>query len=207
MNNTLIAVDVAKSVFEIAVSRQPGRICERQRLSREAFQAFFVTRPRATVVMEACGSAHFWARKLKGFGHDVALLPPSHVKPYIRRNKTDRADAKGILEAFRNEEIHHVPVKAIHQHTVSTMHQVRTAWMAARTARINTLRGILRELGFVIPIGASQVVPAVRQLIPDAEVICLMHSGQLSRPDSGTEKSWVKPNASDSQSIAPRAST
>ena len=169
MNDTLIAVDLAKTVFEIAVSRAPGRVCERKRLSRSRFLGFFATRPPSTVVMEACGSAHFWARKLKACGHDVALLPPSHGRPYIRRNKTDRTDAKGILEAFRNEEIRRVPVKSVHQHTLAALHRVRSAWMAARTARINTMRGVLRELGFVIPEGATRVVPAVRLLIADAD--------------------------------------
>ena len=162
MNNTLIAVDVAKSVFEIAVSRRPGRISKRERLPRDQFAGFFATYPQATVVMEACGSAHFWARKLKGYGHDVVLLPPGHVRPYVRRNKTDRADAKGILEAYRNEDIRRVPVKSVHQHTLAALHRVRSAWMAARTARINTLREVLSELGFVIPEGARHVVPTVR---------------------------------------------
>ena len=83
-NDTLIAVDPAESVFEIAVSDRPGKVTERCRLSREKFLAFFVQRPRATVVMEACGSAHHWAREIQRLGHEVVLLPPQQVRPYVR---------------------------------------------------------------------------------------------------------------------------
>src|SRR5262245_42913098 len=114
-NDTRIAVDVAKSVFEIAVSDRPGRVSRRARPARAQFLQFFANQPAATVIMEACGSAHYWGRRIESLGHKVVLLPPHHVRPYIRRNKTDRTDAKGILEASRNEEIHPVPVKTVAQ--------------------------------------------------------------------------------------------
>src|SRR5512137_3000588 len=98
-NDTRIAVDLAKSVFEIAVSERPGRVARRERLPRSRFLTFFAQQPAATVVMEACGSAHYWGRRIEQLGHRVTLLPPHQVRPYIRRNKTDRTDAKGILEA------------------------------------------------------------------------------------------------------------
>jgi transposase len=98
-NDTMIAVDLAKTVFEIAVAHRSGKIDERRRLPREQFLAFFVNRPAATVVMEACGSAHSWARKIQQLGHAVVLLPPRQVRPYVVGNKTDRADVKGMLEA------------------------------------------------------------------------------------------------------------
>lgn len=94
-NDTRIAVDLAKSVFEIAVSDRPGRVGPRGRLPRAQFLSFFAQRPAATVVMEACGSAHYWGRRIEALGHRVVLLPPYHVRPYVRRNKTDRTDAKG----------------------------------------------------------------------------------------------------------------
>lgn len=112
-NDTRIAVDVAKAVFEIAVSDRAGHVSRRERLPRAQFLAFMAQQPSATVVMEACGSAHHWGRKIQDLGHRVVLLPPHHVRPYIRRNKTDRTDAKGILEASRNEEIRPVPVKTV----------------------------------------------------------------------------------------------
>lgn len=122
-----------------------------------------------TVVMEACGTAHFWGREARVHGHRVVLLPPHAVRPYVPRNKTDGADAKGLLEAVRNEAIRPVPVKSIDQHVLAGLHRLRSAWMATRTARLNTLRGLLRELGFAIPLGARQVVPAVKALLSEVE--------------------------------------
>ena len=169
MQDTTIAVDVAKSVFEVAVSRRPGRVAERHRLTRQRFARFLAEQPPATVVMEACGMAHHWGREAQARGHQVRRLPPRDVRPYVRGNKTDRSDATGLLEANRNEAIRPVPVKSVEQHALAGLHRMRAAWMAARTARLNTLRGLLRELGVVIPTGARQVVPRVWELVSDAD--------------------------------------
>jgi transposase len=168
-NDTRIGVDVAKAVFEVAVSDRPGHVSRRERPTRGQFLAFMAQQPAATVVMEACGSAHHWGRKLQSLGHRVILLPPHHVRPYIRRNKTDRTDAKGILEASRNEEIRPVPVKTVAQQVLTSLHRLRSGWMLERTARLNALRGLLRELGVFIPVGAREVVPTVWGLIEDAD--------------------------------------
>ena len=151
MEHTTIAVDLAKSVFQVAVSHQPGRVDEERRLSRDRFLAFFAQRPPATVLLEACGSAHYWARQLQPFGHAVRLLAPHDVRPYVRRNKTDRTDAKGLLEANRNEEIHPIPVKSIAHQAIASLHCLRSTWLATRTARLNTIRGLLREFGILFP--------------------------------------------------------
>jgi transposase len=169
MKDTTISVDVAKSVFEIAVSLHPGHVAETHRLPRARFAPFFATRPPTTVVMEACGMAHHWGRELKSQGHCVVLLPPHAVRPYVPRNKTDRTDAKGILEAFRNQAIHPVPVKTVVQQAIAALHRLRSRWMATRTSRINTVRGVLREFGLPIPVGSRQVVPAVRVALEDAD--------------------------------------
>lgn len=121
------------------------------------------------MLMEACGSAHFWGRQLMESGHEVRLLPPLLVRPYVRRNKTDRTDVKGLFEADRNSDIQPVPVKSLDQQQLTALHRVRSNWMETRTARINTVRGLLRELGFVMPLGANGVVGHVRGLIEDAE--------------------------------------
>lgn len=169
MKNTTIAIDVAKNVFEIAVSVRPGKVSETHRLSRAKLLAFFAQRTPSTVVMEACTSAHHWARELRKLGHHPVLLPPAHVRPYVARNKTDRADAYAILEAFRNEGIHPVPVKTVPQQTLTALHRLRSQWLADRIARVNTLRGLLREFGLFIPVGAGHVVPAVWELIENSE--------------------------------------
>lgn len=169
MQHTTIAVDVAKSVFEIAVSRHPGQVAERHRLSRDAFLPFFAERQPVTVLMEACGSAHHWGRQIQGLGHRVLLLPPHQTRPYVTGNKTDRSDAKGLLEAQRNEQIRPVPVKSLDQQALCALHRLRSAWLAARTARINTVRGLLREFGIAIPLGAKRVVPILEVLLEDAD--------------------------------------
>ena len=139
--HTVVAMDVAKAVFELAVSEEPGRVKLHRRLSRGELEVFFAQARRSTVVMEACGSAHHWGRQLEGLGHKVVLLPPHQVRPYVTRNKTDRADAKGILEAYRNADIRPVPVKSIPQQVLGSIHRFRSGWISSRTAQVNTLRG------------------------------------------------------------------
>jgi transposase len=170
MNPTTVAVDLAKSVFELAVSDGQGRVTERKRLSREGFAKFFVNREPCRIVMEACGTAHHWARTFQAQGHAVKLLPPQHVRPYVRRNKTDRADAAALLEADRCGDILPVPVKTEGQQALQGLHRVRSGWMATRTARINTVRGLLREFGFDMPQGPAAVMARVPGWLADETV-------------------------------------
>jgi transposase len=169
MKSTTIAVDLAKTVFEVAVSDRPGRITLRRRLSRSQFLRFFVQQPAATILLEACGSAHHWGRELQRLGHAVQLLPPHHVRRYRAGNKTDAADAKALLEAYRNEEILSVPVKSVDQQALTALHRLRSRLLATRTARINTLRGLLREFGHVVPKGGRLAVMRLQALIDDPE--------------------------------------
>ena len=171
MAPTTIAVDLAKSLFQVAVSHRPGHLDEERRLSRDRLLPFFAQRPPATVVFEACGSAHHRARQLQPFGHTVRLLPAHDVRPDVRRNKTDRTDAKGLLEANRDEEIHAVPVKTIEHQGIASLHRLRSTWLATRTARLNTIRGLLREFGVFIPVGAHHVVPRVRALLVEPTAV------------------------------------
>jgi transposase len=168
VKNTTIAIDLAKSVFEIGISDRPGHVTRNHRLSRTELAAFLAAQPPATVVMEACSSAHHWGRKFEGFGHGVKLLPPFAVRPYVQRWKTDRTDVKGMLEAGRNSDIRPVPIKTESQQQL-TLHRVRSTWMAARTMRINSARGLLCEFGVVFPAGAAALPDHVRALIEDAD--------------------------------------
>lgn len=168
---TTIAVDVATTALEIAVSNRAGRVTERHRLPRRRVLPFFRKQPATTVLLEACGSAHQWARELQALGHQVVLLPPHAVRPYVTRNKTDKTDAKALLEAYRNEDIHPVPVKSRDQQAIAAIHRLRSSWMATRTARLNALRGFARELGLVIPTGARHVIPHLRAALDDAESV------------------------------------
>lgn len=169
MHDTLVGVDVAKAVFQLAISGRPGRFDRHARLRREEVLAFFAQLPPAVVILEACGSAHFWARKLRDLGHGVVLLPPDQVRPFVKRNKTDRSDAKALVEAYRNGEIRAVPIKTPEQQVLTSLHRMREGWMAQRTARLNALRGLLREQGVFIRVGSTAVVPAVRELVGDAD--------------------------------------
>jgi len=168
-NDTLVGVDLAKVVFQIAVSDRPGRVVRRERLPRDKFLEFFAQLPQATVIMEACGSAHYWARCIEELGHVVVLLPPQHVRPYVVRNKTDRTDTDAMLEAFRNEQIRAVPIKSVTQQVVGTLHRLRSGWLGERTRRINALRGLLRELGFFIPVGRKNVLPSAWEIVQDVD--------------------------------------
>lgn len=173
---TTIAVDLAKSVFEVAVSDLPGRVSERKRLTRSGMAAFFVNRPAAVVVMEACGSAHHWGRELQKLGHEVRLLPPARTAKYRIGNKTDRANADALLEANRNEKILAVPVKTIPQQALSAVHRIRFAWMGTRTARLNALRAVLREVGIALPEGAKIVLAGVSEAIAGGRIPEELHS-------------------------------
>jgi transposase len=158
MDTTTVAVDLAKDVFEVAIS---GDGTEHRRLTRTAFTRFLANQPGSQVVMEACGSAHHWARVAQSHGHRVRLLPAQYVRPYRRRNKTDRADCAALLEAVKNPEIRPVVVKTVDQQVIQGLHRIRSGWMATRTARINTMRGLLRELGITIPQGAALAVKRI----------------------------------------------
>ncbi|MGH8252366.1 MAG: IS110 family transposase [Steroidobacteraceae bacterium] len=167
MNATTVAVDLAKNVFEVALADDAWRIRERHRLSRGKFARFFANRARCRIVMEACGSAHHWARTLSAQGHDPLLLPAQYVRAYVKRNKTDRADASALIEAVRSSEIRPVPVKSIEQQLIQQLHRLRSQWMRTRTARINGLRGILREFGIVIARGAQRGLAEIRAALAD----------------------------------------
>lgn len=109
MTKLLIAVDIAKDVFEIAVAQPSGKILERKRMTRSQFERFWINREPCQVAIEACGSAHHWARQLIALGFEVTLLPPKYVKPYRQRNKTDKVDCEAILEAFRSPRTNRWP--------------------------------------------------------------------------------------------------
>lgn len=149
MNRKTIAIDLAKDVFELAIDG--GGAVERQRLTRVKFQQLSAHLPPSRIVMEACGSAHHWARWFIARGHTVVMLPAQHVRAYRRGNKTDRGDALALLQADRVADLVPVPVKSIEQQNLQHLHRLREQWKRTRVARINALRGILREHGHAFP--------------------------------------------------------
>lgn len=171
MAATTVAVDLAKDIFEVATANRAGRILERKRLTRRQFERWLDALAAGTeVVMESCGTAHYWGRRCQARGLRVRLLPVQSVRPYVRRNKTDRTDTEALLEANRCGGIQPVPVKTIEQQALQAWHRVRTQWQAARTAQINMLRGILREQGFPIAVGARTARTRATALLADPTV-------------------------------------
>jgi transposase len=167
MNATTVAVDLAKNVFELAVADANWRVLEHHRLTRSQFGRWFDNRPVELVVMEACGSAHHWARTLRARGIEVRLLPAQYVRAYVKRNKTDAADARALLEAARASDIKPVCVKSVEQQALQALHRTRSAWMSTRTRRINTLRGFCREFGLVVPDGAATGIAQIARYLAD----------------------------------------
>ena len=167
MNATTVAVDLAKNVFQLAVADAHWRVIEKHRLTRTQFERFFANRDVKLVVMEACGSAHYWARQIQALGIEVRLLPPRYIRAYVKRNKTDAADAAALLEAARCADIAPVRIKSIEQQGLQCLHRTREQWMRTRTARINSLRGQCREFGLCVAQGARLGMEQMARLIAD----------------------------------------
>jgi transposase len=167
MNATTVAVDLAKNVFELAVADEHWKVIERHRLTRGQFERWFANRVVGLVVIEACGSAHHWGRWLGSLGIEVRLLPPRYVRPYVKRNKTDAADAAALLEALRCADIAPVRVKSVEQQALQSLHRTRSLWMATRTSRINALRGFCREFGITIAAGSRIGVEQIARVVAD----------------------------------------
>ncbi len=163
----IVGVDLAKSVFQLVVADGSWRVVESQRLTRGQFERWFANRAVGLVVMEACGSAHHWARWLNGLGIEVRLLPAAYIRAYVKRNKTDAADACALLEAARCAEIIPVRVKSIEQQALQGLHRTRSLWMGTRTSRINALRGFCREFGMVIAQGSRLGVEQISRALAD----------------------------------------
>jgi len=167
MNATTVAVDLAKNVFELVAADEYWRVTERARLTRGQFERWFANRSVRLVVMEACATAHYWARTLRSRGMEVRLLPAKYVRAYVRRNKTDAADAMALLEAARGSDITPVAVKSIEQQALQALHRLRSGWMSTRTRRINTLRGFCREFGMEVSVGAARGLAQIARLLAD----------------------------------------
>jgi transposase len=169
MNATTAAIDLAKNVFQVALAGSNGCVLEQHRLTRAQFERFFDNRQVSRVVMEACGSAHHWARVFGARGIEVILLPAMYVRAYVRRSKTDAADALALLEAARCADIVAVKVKSVEQQSLQALHRTRSLWMGTRTSRINALRGFCRELGLHVPVGARTGLEAIGRAVADEQ--------------------------------------
>lgn len=157
----------AKSVFQLCIADPSWRLRDSQRLTRRQFESFFLNRAVSLVVMEACGSAHHWARWLNRLGIEVLMLPAAYVRAYVRRNKTDAADAAALLQAARDSDIKPVRTKTVEQQALQGLHRARSLWKGNRTQRINTLRGFCREFGIAIAQGSRLGVEQIARVLAE----------------------------------------
>lgn len=169
MTITTIGIDLAKNVFQVHGTDFRGKVLLRKQLRRAQMLPFFARLEPCRVAMEACGSAHYWARKLQALGFDVMLIAPQYVKPFVKRNKNDAADAEAICVAATRPEMPTVPVKTASQQSILSIHRARQGFVKARTAQANQIRGLLAEFGFVIPQGIIHLGKSVPEIIEDGD--------------------------------------
>jgi len=157
----VLGIDIAKRVFHAVGMDERGNVVVRKRLSRHDLMPFMAKLPPVLIGMEACGGAHYWARRFRAHGHAVKLMAPQFVKPYVKSNKNDMRDAEGIAEAVTRPTMRFVPIKDIDQQDLQALHRIRDRLMSARTALVNEVHGLLHEYGIVIPKGVAKFRQAV----------------------------------------------
>lgn len=162
-NVTLLGIDLAKNIFQLHGTDAQGHALLKKRLSRTKLADFIARQSKCTIVMEACGGANYWARKFQSFGHEVKLISPQFVKPFVKTNKNDRNDALAITEAASRPSMRFVGVKSVAQQDIQNLHRIRSRLVAQRTALGNQVRGLLNEYGICFP----KTISAVRKNLPD----------------------------------------
>jgi transposase len=190
---TTIGLDLAKNVFQVHGIDEAGQVVVRRRLRRGQVLGFFAGLSRCLIGMEACATAHYWARELIALGHEVRLIPPTYVKAYVKRNKNDAADAEAICEAVRRPSMRFVPVKTAEQQATLMLHRTRELLIRQRTMLVNALRGHLAEFGVIAAKGLHKVeglIAVVRKggddRIPEtARRVLLAIAGQIG--EAGTK--------------------
>jgi transposase len=164
MNAITIGIDLAKSVFQVHGIDAAGAVVIRKKLRRAQLLTFFETVTPCLIGMEACATAHFWARELAKYGHEVRLMPPSYVKAYLRRQKNDAADAEAICEAVTRPTMRFVAIKSAERQSVLVLHRTRELLVRQRTMLINAIRGHCAEFGIIAPQGARRTTELIEQV-------------------------------------------
>jgi transposase len=169
MKITTIGLDLAKNVFQAHGVDERGKPALKKQMKRAQVLPYFANLEPCLIGMEACGSAHHWARKLEQLGHTVKLMAPQFVKPYVKTNKNDAADAEAICEAVTRPNMRFVPIKNGEQQAVLALHRARQGFVKARTAQANQIRGLLAEYGIVIPQGIGYIAKRLPEILEDGE--------------------------------------
>lgn len=165
----VVGIDLGKTCFQLyGVDDQANERLD-QKLSRILLGRFIAKLPPCLIGMEACATAHYWARQMRHYGHEVKLIAPQFVKPYVKSNKNDRADAQAICEAVQRPHMRFVAIKEIEQQDIQSLHRIRSQVVANRTAQVNQIRGLLLEYGIVVPQGRRKVREALSLILEDAE--------------------------------------
>jgi len=168
MKITTVGVDLAKNVFQVHGVDEHGHVVLRKALKRSQVMPFFSSLLPCLIGMEACGSAHHWSRKFQALGHTVRLMAPQFVKPYVKTNKNDAADAEAICEAVQRPSMRFVAVKTPEQQAVLSLHRARQGFVKARTATANQIRGLLAEFGITLPQGIAHLSMAGERMADEA---------------------------------------
>jgi transposase len=161
---SVMGIDIAKSSFQLHGNDERGKGVEKKTLRRQQLEAYVANLPPCTIAMEACASAHYWACRFGGHGHQVRLIAPQYVKPFVKGNKNDRADAEAIAEAASRPSMRFVPLKTVEQLDLQTIHRVRARLIGQRTALANEMRAILFEQGIALPQGIAGLKTFVKAL-------------------------------------------
>ena len=169
MKLSCVGIDLAKNVFQVHGVDEAGKKVVGKQLRRDAMLGYFRQQAPCLIGMEACGSAHYWARELSAQGHDVRIMAPQFVKPYVKGNKTDANDAAAICEAVSRPSMRFVSIKSVDQQMAQAEHRVRARLVRARTALSNEIRGLLGELGVIIKPGLCALRQALPDLLEDAD--------------------------------------
>jgi transposase len=169
MQVTIVGIDLAKNVFQVHGCDAKGKAVLRKQLSRGQLLNFVANLPPCVVAMEACASAHYWAREIEKLGHQVRLIAPRFVRPYVKANKNDASDAEAICEAASRPSMRFVAVKSSAQQDIQAIHRVRQQLVKARTGLVNQVRGLLAEHGIVIARGFAQLRRALPLLLEDRD--------------------------------------
>src|SRR5215204_1331771 len=159
-----VGLDLAKHIFQLHGADSAGAVVFRKKLRRGQLLAFLATLPPCTVAMEACGSAHYWGREIAKLGHTVRLISPAYVKPFVKRQKNDMADAEAICEAAQRPTMRFVALKSANQQAAAVVFRTRDLLVRQRTQTINALRGHLAEFGIVVAKGPAHVPQLVRSV-------------------------------------------
>jgi transposase len=169
MNVTRIGLDLAKNVFQIHAVDRDDRVVVKRKCTRRHVRDYFEKQPPCLIGMEACASAHYWAREFSRMGHDVKLIAPQFVKPYVKSQKNDANDAEAICEAAGRPNMRFVTVKTVAQQDMLAVHRIRSELVRQRTAKANQIRGLLAEYGVIVPVGINALRRALPEIQEDVE--------------------------------------